>query len=75
MIALVTDQGTAMAEYALCGLHARSERWRNETIEEAGVEASLDAPADRWNGGGFVQVDGNSELECRVCGEDDRDDE
>ena len=75
MRALTTTQGTAMAEYALCELHYRSEKWRNDTVEDAGIEASLDEPHDRWDGGGWVDVRSNDALECRVCGENEAADE
>ena len=61
--AMVSDQGTACAETALCPKHLEDEDTRFQAI----AQADSDTDVDR----GFVDCSGNDALECIVCGRRD----
>ena len=58
--ALVTDQGTATPETALCSAHMTPEHMR--AMQEQASESDIDFER------GFVEATGNDELVCNVCG-------
>lgn len=58
--ALVTDQGTATSETALCSVHMTPEHMR--FVQEQANESDIDFER------GFVDCSGNDELTCNVCG-------
>ena len=60
MIALLSDQGTAMAETALCETH-------NKGLTCARVYAEATSIPD-WDGRGFRDCTGNDALQCVICG-------
>ena len=60
MIARTTDQGTAASETALCPIHDDST-----TRGVVGINADTDVT------GPWVNVDGNDELRCVICGSGD----
>lgn len=66
--ALVTEDGTACSETALCGLHYES----GEARQQAESQAASDAMPESW-----TDVSGNRYIEqltgCVVCGFDNQD--
>jgi hypothetical protein len=63
MWAYVTDQGTAMAEAALCGRH------RDDPVGRGRALAAAEA-APEWDGFALREASGNEALRCLVCGRD-----
>jgi hypothetical protein len=63
LYALLTEQGTAMPETALCSNHS-SASYRRAMREIAQQEP------DYAVNGPFTNVQGNSEVSCQVCGSD-----
>lgn len=63
MYALVTDQGTAMPEAALCApCYAAPE---NQGYAEEQGRMAVD-----WDRNGWVDCSGNEALACVICGRD-----
>lgn len=63
MYALVSDQGTAMSEAALCASCYATPQ-NQGYAEEQGMSA------DDWDREGWRDVSGNEALSCVVCGAD-----
>lgn len=59
MLALTSDQGTAMSETAICDTHPEAER---DTLKR------LAARSGDWDHGDFHDCTGNEALTCQVCG-------
>ena len=60
MFALLTDQGTAASETALCGIHVNDSTATTAALVEAREDVPL--PQD------FNDCSGNDALRCIVCG-------
>ena len=75
MYALVTDQGTAASETALCDRHYQNRFAVRKARQDAATDVLLSAMFEATDGSGpytaaapFKHIDDNPELHCIICG-------
>jgi hypothetical protein len=71
MFALVTDQGTAASETALCAHHIRNPLARREARQAADKDVPWRGTGPYGSAAPFVDCTGNDALECIIGGCDE----